>query len=168
MSQSQRQKDDYEYSEADSSEDSEDAIREQITIPGFEEYCQDPIDQYGRVINHRNLNGCMQYLFVDNSQPPNYVWIHFSQENLCPEQKQKISDYWDMLENIDGNGIPVRSGKDARILNVIRHEDDIFYLMETLECGMELTTASQTAYSFKINPILEYYEKQLLEQNPHC
>ena len=133
-------------------------------IPGFEEYISDNANS--KIINHRSVNGKIQYLFADNSTPPNTEWVQVP-DSLPNEMKTMISQYWEMMENIDDNGLPIIQAENIAILDhtslVNQSKSDKLFFVEVQGLGNELLTSSQILNSVNggLPVFVEYCERQM-------
>ena len=133
-------------------------------IPGFEEYISDSANS--KIINHRSVNGKIQYLFADNSTPPNTEWVQVP-DSLPNEMKTMISQYWEMMENIDDNGLPIIQAENIAILDhtslVNQSKSDKLFFVEVQGLGNELLTSSQILNSVNggLPVFVEYCERQM-------
>ena len=133
-------------------------------IPGFEEYISDSANS--KIINHRSVNGKIQYLFADNSTPPNTEWVQVP-DSFPNEMKTMISQYWEMMENIDDNGLPIIQAENIAILDhtslVNQSKSDKLFFVEVQGLGNELLTSSQILNSVNggLPVFVEYCERQM-------
>ncbi|KAK8899596.1 hypothetical protein M9Y10_001912 [Tritrichomonas musculus] len=104
--------------EEEEEEEEKKSTKEKENILDFETYMALDNQLGFKVINHKSINMIIHYLFQDNSQPPNLVWVS-AEDELSEEQRKAISLYWVMISDIEKCGLPKRPMEQVKIVNMI-------------------------------------------------